>query len=128
MQTDEFVARVEHQGPGLGAETARAATLATLQALCAHLPATQTHQLASQLPQDLAQAAEIGGGQADRSQRPVELSQFYADIAGKTGVEHDDAARYARAVTRTLHQAVTNGEISDVALDLPEDLAGLLAA
>lgn len=127
MQTEEFIKRVRRAGPDLDPEAARAATLATVHTLCEHLPAEESRRLAAQLPNELAVAANEGGKRADLSNRPVELSQFYEQVALRAEIPHSDATGYARAVTRTLKDAVGAGEISDVVLELPPELTELLA-
>lgn len=129
MQAEEFIDRVEQYGPAIDRESARAATLSTLQALCEHLPYEEGRRLAAQLPEELAEAIDEGRKRkrGDISRQPIELSAFYDKVSRLSGVPHADATGYTRAVMRTLKQAVTDGEITDVALELPPRLDELLA-
>lgn len=133
MQTEKFIDQVKAAGPSLEktshSEHARSATLATIQALGEHLPVEQTRRLASQLPRELAQAAEAGAElNGGRQPETIQLAGFYEKVALKANIPHQDAAGYARATTQTLREAITAGEMSDVAFDLPRDLSGLLSA
>lgn len=128
MQTADFIEKVNEAGPGDDIEAARNATIATLTAIGEHLSSKQARRLAPQLPEELSKAIGSGSEDVDASQRPVDLDQIYGQIALETELPHDTAAAYARAVVQTLKQAITQGEITDVASDLPDDLDALLTA
>lgn len=126
MQTEEFVARVAAAAPGRDPERAFEMTVPTLEVFCAHLPAEEARRLAAQLPQALADVAEAGGSRSDTSARAIDLNEFYAKVAERAEVSGEEATEYADAVIRVLKDAVSDGEIADVALELPPELSSLL--
>lgn len=123
MQTTEFIDRVANSG---ARETARQATFVSLECLGEHLPAEESRRLAAQLPAELGEAVTAGGARGDKSREPIALADFYAKVAERAGLEDASARDYAHAVGRTLRVAVSPGESSDVALELPGELAELL--
>ena len=128
MQTEDFIARVSAEVPSIDSNTARAATLATLESLCAHLPENETESLAAQLPKELSEAANAGKLRANENHDGVQLREFYEQIAMRVNISHQDATGYAKATAMTLKEAISGGELSDVALELPNELSELLAA
>lgn len=127
MQTEEFIARVENSSSELDSQGAREATMATLEALCEHLPAEQVRRLASQLPQPLSQVAEDGASRAGNSPPGISLNDFYRKVAERGGFSAEAAAVFAPVVARTLNEAVTDSEAADVALELPDELSVLIS-
>ncbi|WP_184947195.1 DUF2267 domain-containing protein [Salinisphaera orenii] len=128
MQTDRFIAHVNHACPSLDADVAHEVTLITLETLCEQLPLDQAKRLAAQLPQELTEAVEAGGDRGETSDVPITLAEFYSKLMFRTELEEDTTRRVAQAVASALRQAVSDGEISDVALDLPSELDQLVAA
>lgn len=128
MQTDQFIAHVNRACPDLDADVAHQATLITLETLCEQLPLNQAKRMASQLPGELTQAVEAGGDRGETSDVPISLTEFYSKLMFRTELSEDTTRRVAKAVAQALQQAVSDGEISDVALDLPPELDQLVAA
>ncbi len=127
MQTDRFIAHVYRACPQLAPDVVHQDTLIALDTLCEHLSAEQTRRMASQLPNEIADAVKHGGALADATGRPTTLDEFYGTLMFRTELEADDAKTLARAVVRTLAAALSEGEAEEVALDLPDALTPLLA-
>ena len=128
MQTDRFIAQVYDACPQLDPEVAHQGTLIALDTLCEHLPVGQTRDMAAQLPDEIAEAVQAGGERADTSDVPISLAAFDEKLMFRTELGEDDTRALARAVARTLNQALSEGEARDAALDLPGELEQLLAA
>ncbi|MBS63419.1 DUF2267 domain-containing protein [Salinisphaera sp.] len=126
MQTDRFIAQVYDGCPQLDPDVVHQSTLITLDALCEHLPKGQTKDMASQLPDEIAEAVIAGGNRAETSDVPVSLEEFYYKLMFRTELGEADAKTLARNVARTLNDALSEGEAKNTALDLPGELADLL--
>ena len=127
MQTDRFIARVYDACPQLDPDLVHQGTLITLDTLGEHLPKGQTKDMASQLPNEIAEAITAGGNRADTTDVPISLDEFYAKLMFRTELEKADAEALAKAVAGTLNDALSEGEAKNTALDLPGELANLLA-
>lgn len=123
LQADEFLRRVQARAPDHLPETAYTATHATLEALGRYLSPHQARRLTSQLPRELAEAAQRSAGRGG----PTDLNLFYAQIATKANLPPEAAANYVRAVTRVLRQAVSEDDLADAILNLPRALDDLVA-
>ena len=81
MQTEEFVNEVARVANLSDHELAAAVSRATVETICAHLPAEQVRELASQLPKDLTQAAEAGRTQTTESPAEISQDEFFKQVA-----------------------------------------------
>ena len=124
MQYQEFVDRVR-QRANLGSfEKAEAATQATLTVLGEYLTGGEGHDLASQLPQGLAELIR---------QQPPERATIFSlnDFLQRVGEEEEvglgEAEAHARAVMGVLEEAVTQGEMDDVRRQFPSEFDPLFA-
>ncbi len=122
MKYDEFIAEVRRRASLGSREEAEAATRATLRTLAERLAGGEPHDLASQLPAELAGYVRYEG---EQKSDPFSLEEFYRRVADKEGVDVADAARHARVVMEVLREAVTPGELGDVRSQLPEEYAPL---
>ena len=122
MKYDEFLGQVRHRARlGSHAEAERA-TRATLETLAERLVGGEAHDLASQLPPELAhflQRPDAGIG------AKLTLEEFFELVSEREGVELEEATLHARVVIAVLTEAVSQGEIQDVLVQLPATFAQL---
>ena len=122
MRYDEFIGQVQHRA-GLGSHAeAEHATRATLETLAERLAGGEAHDLASQLPPELArylEAPDAGIG------AKLTLDEFFELVSEREGVDLEDSTFHARAVIGVLTEAVSLGEIQDVRVQLPAAFAQL---
>lgn len=120
MQRDELVKRVQEMGELGSREEAEQAIEATFETLKKRLAGNDPDNLASQLPEGLADPLQGEGGWQDFS-----IGEFYERVAQRGGVEADQATRHAQAVALVLQEAVTTGEVDHVRDQLKEEYAEL---
>ncbi len=124
MQYQEFIDRVRQRAGLDSFERAEAATRATLTVLGEYLTGGEGLDLASQLPQGLAEILR---------QEPPERSKIFSlnDFLQRVGEEEsagiEEAEAHARAVFGVLDEAVTEGEMEDVRRQFPSEFDGLFA-
>ena len=122
MKYDEFIAQVRHRA-GLDSHAeAERATHATLETLAERLVGGEAHDLAAQLPPELAhylQLPDAGIG------AKLALDEFFELVSEREGVDLPDATFHARVVIGLLTEAVSIGEIKDVRVQLPAAFAQL---
>ena len=122
MKYDEFIGQVQHRA-GLGSHVeAERATRATLETLAERLAGGEAHDLAAQLPPELARYLE----QPDAGiGAKLTLDEFFELVSEREGVDLPDATLHARVVLGVLTEAVSIGEIQDVRVQLPAAFAQL---
>jgi uncharacterized protein (DUF2267 family) len=122
LRYEEFIGQVRHRA-GLGSHAeAERATRATLETLAERLAGGEAHDLASQLPAELAinlEAPDAGIG------AKLTLDRFFELVSEREGVDLPDATFHARVVIGVLTEAVSIGEIQDVRVQLPAAFAQL---
>lgn len=124
MQYQEFIERVQ-QRAGLGSfGEAEAATRATLTTLGEYLTGGEGLDLASQLPQGLA---EILRQQPPERSTIFSLNDFLQRVGEEEGVGIEEASAHARAVMGVLEEAVSKGEMDDVRRQFPSEFDPLFA-
>lgn len=122
MQYEEFVERVQ-QRAGLGSfAEAEAATRATLTVLGEYLTGGEGLDLASQLPQGLAEHLRR---QPPERSNIFSLSDFLQRVGEEQGTSIERAEAHTRAVLGVLGEAVTKGEMDDVRRQFPSELDSL---
>jgi uncharacterized protein (DUF2267 family) len=121
MEYSEFLSSVGQQ-THLDAYGAEQAVRATLHTLSERLSKGQARDLLEELPAELK---PIVFKQDDAE--ALTLEEFVRRVADLEGVDQHTAYRHARAVFWTLGRAVPEKEISDVAAELPQEFAPLLA-
>jgi uncharacterized protein (DUF2267 family) len=124
MQAEEFFDRVQERGPGADRETALEAAKATIEALSYFLPAQEARSLAAQLPGELKSAGQVGSLGAGET--PTGADSFYRLVADRANLDADTATNYARATITVLKQAISRGELTNVALSLPTTMTDIL--
>jgi len=122
LKYDEFIAQVRHRA-GLGSHAeAERATRATLETLAERLAGGEAHDLASQLPPELARSLEAPDAGIGAK---LTLDEFFELVSEREGVDLPDATFHARVVIGVLTEAVSLGEIQDVRVQLPAAFAQL---
>ena len=122
MKYDEFIGQVRHRA-GLGSHAeAERATRATLETLAERLAGGEAHDLAAQLPPELARYLELPDAGIGAK---LTLGEFFELVSEREGVDLPDATFHARVVLGGLTEAVSIGEIEDVRVQLPAHFAQL---
>jgi uncharacterized protein (DUF2267 family) len=124
MQYEEFVERVQQRAGLASFERAEAATRATLTTLGEYLTGGEGLDLASQLPQGLA---EILHQQPPERSKMFSLNDFLQIVGENEGVGIGEAETHARAVMGVLEEAITKGEMDDVRRQFPSEFDPLFA-
>ncbi len=126
MKYDEFIKEVQTRGHMESHQEAEKATRATLQTLAERLAGGEPHNLASQLPPELAEHLRYEG---EETSNPFSLEEFFKRVNEKDGgVDQPRAVYHARVVMEVLQEAVTEGEMNDVRSQLPDEYAPLFDA
>jgi uncharacterized protein (DUF2267 family) len=121
MEYSEFLSSVGQQ-TRLDPRRAEQATRATLATLSERLSRGQAWDLLEQLPAELKPTVY-----QQEDAKPLTLEEFVGRVAEREGVDADTAYRHARAVFWTLGRAVADKEIADLAAELPQEFAPLVA-
>jgi uncharacterized protein (DUF2267 family) len=114
----EIVAAIAH----LDREQAERATRAVLETLAERLSKGQALDLAEQLPEPLAAWLHTTS-----DAEPFHYDEFLNRVAAREGTDTQTAERHAQAVFRALARSVDAQELDDVAAELPQDFASLIA-
>ena len=118
MQYEEFIERVQQRAGLTSFAAAEAATQATLTTLGEYLTGGEGLDLASQLPQGLAEPIRQ---QPPERSKIFSLYDFVQLVGEKEGVGFEEASVHARAVMDVLGEAVTKGEMDDVRRQFPSE-------
>lgn len=121
MNFSRFVQRVQERSRAPSREASTTATISVLTTLSERISPGQRRNLSAQLPNELKPMFTS-------NDRPESFGaqEFVRRVKGRCGVEHDEAAALTQAVLGTLGEAITPGEIDDVAAELPKDFDPLL--
>lgn len=117
MKTSDFIARVRERGGIESSEQAMKASRATLMILSERLKGGEPMHLAAQLPREIGRflhTEKAGQG------RRLSVDEFVHRISELEGVDMETAREHARSVIEVLCEAVSEGEMDDVASQLPE--------
>lgn len=126
MKYDEFMKEVQTRGHMKSRQEAEEATRATLETLAERLAGGEPHDLASQLPPELAEYVRYEG---EETSNPYSLEEFFERVNEKAGgVDQPRAVYHARLVMEVLQEAVTEGEMDHVRSQLPAEYAPLFEA
>ncbi len=118
MQYEEFIERVQ-QCSGLASfADAEEATRATLTVLGEYLSGGEGLDLASQLPQPMA---EILREHPPERSNIFSMNDFLQRVGEEEGVGTNEAQDHARAVVDVLEEAVTEGQMQDVRRQFPSE-------
>ena len=122
MRYDEFLGHVQHRARLGSRGEAERATRATLESLAERLVGGEAHDLASQLPLELAHSLQLPDAGIGAK---LTLEEFFELVSEREGVELEEAKLHARVVIAVLTEAVSQGEIKDVRVQLPAAFAQL---
>ena len=122
MRYDEFIGQVQHRARLSSRAEAERATRATLETLAERLAGGEAHDLAAQLPPELARSLELPDAGIGAK---LTLDEFFELVSEREGVDLPDATFHARVVIGVLTEAVSLGEIQDVRVQLPAAFAQL---
>ncbi len=126
MKYDEFIKEVQTRGNMESREEAEKATRATLETLAERLAGGEPHDLASQLPPELAGYLRYEG---EETSEPFSLDEFFERVTRRDeGVDQPRAVYHARVVMEVLGDAVTRGEMDHVRSQLPSEYDPLFEA
>ncbi len=118
MQYEKFIDRVR-QRDGLDSfDEAEEAARATLTTLGDYLAGGEGQDLASQLPQGLAE--HLHRKPSSRAEF-FSLDDFLQEVGEREGVNFDEAKAHARASTSVLQEAVSGGEMKDIRRQFPSE-------
>ncbi|EEF58403.1 DUF2267 domain-containing protein [Pedosphaera parvula] len=121
MTFDHFVGQVQHRARLSSLGAAVRAIQATLPAFAARLTAEETKDLASQLPREIAFYLQVSEHSV-----PLKLHDFFQLVSAQEQTHLPDAVYHARVVLEVLKEAVSEGEVSDIKAQLPEDWRALI--
>jgi uncharacterized protein (DUF2267 family) len=125
MAQDDVVGRVA-QLLITDRESARRATEAVLHTLAVRISSGEVEDLEAELPANLHHALERGLAES-REARKLREPEFIARVAELEGVGPEEAERHAHAVFEALRHVLSPKEFSDMASQLSEDYAPLMA-
>jgi uncharacterized protein (DUF2267 family) len=125
VPAEEFLERVADRA-GLPHDAAERATAAVLEALGERIAGGEVEDLAAQLPAALRPPLESGNSATAGKAKAMSLEEWVERIAELEGVSPEQAREHARAVLRTLEEAVSRKEFRDVLAQLPDDHLELL--
>mgnify|MGYP001190450024 CR=1 FL=1 len=124
MDTKEFVNRVRELSGLDDRGEAKSASMAALAALSDALPQQEAHDLGSQLPKDFKDL--IWSRREDpRPAKPLDWQVLLGNVRETLAPgNRDKASPVTRAIFTTLREAVTPGEMGEIAGVLPPELQG----
>ncbi len=126
VKYNEFIKEVQTRGHMESRDEAEKATKATLETLAERLVGGEPHDLASQLPPELAEYLRYEG---EETSDPFSLDEFFERVTQRDeGVDQPRAVYHARVVMDVLGDAVTQGEMEHVRSQLPEEYEPLFEA
>lgn len=118
MQYEEFIDRVQQRAGLDSFSEAEETTQAVLTTLGEYLVGGEGPDLASQLPQGLAE--HLRREPPDRAM-VYSLPDFLQEVGEREGANTDEASARARAVVSVLQEAVSEGEMEDVRRQFPSE-------
>ena len=122
MKYDEFIGHVQHRARLSSRAEAEHATRATLETLAERLVGGEAHDLASQLPPELAHSLQLPDAGIGAK---LTLDEFFELVSEREGIDLEDSTFHARVVIGVLTEAASQGEIKDVRVQLPAAFAHL---
>lgn len=121
MDFSRFIERVRERSRAPSREASTTATISVLTTLSERISPGQRLHLSAQLPNELKPMF-----MTDDHQERFGAEEFVRRVKGRCGVGHDEAEALSRAVLDTLGEAITPGEIDDVASELSKEYDPLL--
>lgn len=124
MKYDEFIRHVQAVAQIESRDDAKRAIQVIFATLAQRIYGNEAEDLASQLPEEMAQYLR---GHEGENGKYLSLKEFYERIAEKEGVDGPTAAIHVRAVFSVLQQAVTPGQFAHIRANLPKEYEELFA-
>lgn len=125
MKYDEFIKHVQSAAQIESRDDAKRAIQVTFAMLAQRIYGKEAEDLASQLPEEMAQY--LRGDEGENGEY-LSLKKFYERVAQKEGVDGPTAAIHVRAVLSVLQKAVTPGQFSHIRANLPSEYRELFVA
>lgn len=122
---EEFFERVANRA-GLDRDRAERAAEAVLAALGERIGGGEVEDLAALLPAPLRGALEQGNARTGGKATRMSLDDFVSRVAELEDVSTEAAREHARAVFRTLREAISKKEFGDTMAQLPDEYRELL--
>jgi uncharacterized protein (DUF2267 family) len=122
---DAFLQRVADRAR-LREEAAEHAIDAVLETLAERIAGGEVDDLIARLPLRLHPPLRRGRERSGGKARRMSLDQFVAGLAGREGVDPEEAREHARAVLVTLREAVGEQEFRDITVQLPDEYEAAL--
>jgi uncharacterized protein (DUF2267 family) len=122
VKYDEFLGQVRHRARLDSRGEADSATRATLETLAERLVGGEARDLAAQLPPERAHFLQPPDAVIGTK---LTLDEFFETVSMQEGVELKRATFHARVVIGVLTEAISQGEIQDVRVQLPAAFAQL---
>ena len=98
-----------------------------LETLAVRISAGEVEDLQKEIPHTLHPALDRGLRES-REARRMSVDEFLDHIAEREGISREEAIEHTRAMFAALRELITGKELSDMAAQLPEEYAPLLAA
>jgi uncharacterized protein (DUF2267 family) len=126
MTADEFLQRVADRA-ATDHEGAQRAIEAVLETLAERIAGGEADDLIERLPIELHAPLEKGKAESGGKAKRMSLDEFVDRVAAREGAGPEQALDDARAVLRTLRDAVGDDEFFDVTVQLPGEYREALA-
>jgi uncharacterized protein (DUF2267 family) len=127
LPVEEFLRRVADRA-ATDVATARRVTDAVLETLGERIAHGEVADLAAELAPEFREPLEQGDVESHGRAQGMPLDEFLRRVAEREGVSPELAPDHARAVFRTLREALPDREVADLVAQLPNDYEPLLAA
>lgn len=127
FDTPELLSRVAERA-GLEPEGARRATGAVLHTLAGRLAGGEVRDLIRWLPVELHDPLIRAVAESNGVARTIPLDLFVQRVAGREGIDPEQAMLHTRAVFATLREAVPEDELRHITGQLPREYDALLPA
>ncbi|OUL32851.1 hypothetical protein BV372_18165 [Nostoc sp. T09] len=124
MQQDQFIKQVQNRAHLPSRGDAEVATRAVLETLAERLAGNEAFQAAAQLPKGLA--AYLQHEYAGTATKYT-LDEFFQMVSQREGVELPQAVDHTRVVIEVLGEAISQGEINDIKVQLPPEFDAIFA-
>ncbi|HEV7751009.1 MAG TPA: DUF2267 domain-containing protein [Baekduia sp.] len=127
LPVEEFLRRVADRA-ATDVATARRVTDAVLETLGERIAHGEVADLAAELAPEFREPLEQGDVESHGRAQRMPLDEFLRRVAEREGISRELAPDHARAVFRTLREALPEREVSDLLAQLPSDYEPMLAA
>jgi uncharacterized protein (DUF2267 family) len=109
MEYNEFITHVQSLAQSNSREEAERATRATLETITERIPGDEFKEVASELPQELAQSLQRREGEISE---PFNLQEFISRVSQRENIEPTTTVIHVRAVFAVLQNAINPDKFS----------------